>query len=61
MTTNVKSAKLYAETISAAAHAKHGKPVPDSEREPVPLVPIYIAVDRDNHEPLREVRGRTSE
>lgn len=52
----VKSAREYTEGIIASAHAKAGKSVPEDGKEPVPLVPIYIGVDREQpQEPLREV------
>lgn len=55
METQVRSAKVYTEGIVALAHANAGKDLPETHKEPVPLVPIYIGVDREPQEPLREV------
>jgi hypothetical protein len=53
-TSTVQSAKGFIDRISNLAHSAAGKPVPETTTESVPLVPIYIGVDRD-HEQLREV------
>lgn len=54
-----RSAKAFADSVAAEAYANAGKQLPDDSKEPVPLVPIYIGIDRDNfatpQEPLREV------
>lgn len=55
MEQQVRSAKAYSDSVTALAHAKAGKEVPETHRDPVPLVPIYIGVDREPQEPLREV------
>jgi hypothetical protein len=55
---NKQSAKGFIGRISNLAHTAAGKPVPETTKESVPLVPIYIGVDRD-HEQLREVCRNT--
>lgn len=53
-----RSAKTFVQKISSMAHAAAGKPLKaEDNKEAVPLVPIYIGVDRD-HEQLREVWHR---
>jgi hypothetical protein len=49
-----QSATGFVDRITNLAHTAAGKPVPETTKESVPLVPIYIGVDRD-HEQLREV------
>jgi hypothetical protein len=49
-----QSATGFIYRINDLAHAAAGKPTPETTKESVPLVPIYIGVDRD-HEQLREV------
>jgi hypothetical protein len=49
-----QSATGFINRITDLAHTTAGKPVPETTKESVPLVPIYIGVDRD-HEQLREV------
>ncbi|WIA40122.1 hypothetical protein OEZ86_013524 [Tetradesmus obliquus] len=53
-TSTKQSATGFVERISKLAHTAAGKPVPETTKESVPLVPIYIGVDRD-HEQLREM------
>eukprot|EP00775_Hariotina_reticulata_P013240 gene13240-13370_t len=53
-----QSAKGFIEDLTADAYAAAGKQKPGECKEHVPLVPIYIGIDRDNfatpQEPLRE-------
>lgn len=58
-TSTKQSATGFVERISKLAHTAAGKPVPETTKESVPLVPIYIGVDRD-HEQLREVSRTTT-
>ncbi|KAF8062976.1 hypothetical protein HT031_003815 [Scenedesmus sp. PABB004] len=52
-----RSARAFVERITALAHAKAGRPAPERDAPPaVPLVPIYIGVDRpEPQEALREM------
>lgn len=50
-----RSAKAYADVVAELAHAKAGKPAPNNSKEAAPLVPIYIGIDHEQQEPLREV------
>lgn len=54
-----QSAKGFVEDLISDAYAAAGKQKPEKTNEHVPLVPIYIGIDRDNfatpQEPLREV------
>jgi len=50
------SAHEFSKKLSKLAHAAAGKePAPPAQKPAVPLVPIFVGIDRAEHEQLREV------